>query len=200
MGKVKKCSKCKKFKSLSEFHKDKSRKNGSYPQCKKCCKTYREKNKKQIIEQQNMYHKNFPWIRVFNNIKQRCNNPNNPDYKDYGGRGIKCLITEEELRKLWFQDCAWRLKKPSIDREDNDGDYTYNNCRFIEHGLNCAERNIRISSKTVCQYDINGNFIKEWESARMAERSLKVYHSQIARVCKNINDTASGFIWRYKKI
>ncbi len=30
------------------------------------------------------------------------------------------------------RDGYWNMVNPTIDRKDNDGDYTYKNCRFIE--------------------------------------------------------------------
>ena len=73
-----------------------------------------------------------PWSSSYRKAKERCNDKNSNIYHRYGGRGIKFLLTREEIRDLWFRDKAHNLKKPSIDRIDNDGDYEYNNCRFIE--------------------------------------------------------------------
>jgi hypothetical protein len=78
------------------------------------------------------HSKNNPWKYTFFNIKQRCENPKANDYKYYGGRGIKCLITPEEIKELWFRDKAYEMNKPNIDRKDNNGDYIFSNCRFIE--------------------------------------------------------------------
>jgi hypothetical protein len=73
-----------------------------------------------------------PWMSSYRNAKSRCENKSYVSYNRYGGRGIKFMLTEEEIKKLWFRDKAYLLKRPSIDRIDNDGNYKYNNCRFIE--------------------------------------------------------------------
>jgi len=70
------------------------------------------------------------------NARQRCTNPNTRSYKDYGARGIKCFLTIDEMVELWFLDEAWLMKRPSIDRINNDGNYTFLNCRFIELSQN----------------------------------------------------------------
>lgn len=73
-----------------------------------------------------------PWLKHASNAKYRCNNPNDSKFKYYGGRGIKYLLTSDEIKRLWIRDKAYLMKQPSIDRKDNNGDYIYKNCRFIE--------------------------------------------------------------------
>ena len=103
----------------------------------------------------------------------------------------------EEIKKLWFESCAWRLKRPSIDRIDNDGDYTYDNCRFIELGKNSAERNTRVSSKSVLQYDLDGNFIREFVSYTQVAFYLNCSITHVHRILKD-NKIYKNFIWKYK--
>lgn len=54
--------------------------------------------------------------------------------------------------------------------------------------------------KSVLQYDLNGNFIKEWECAVYANKELNIVLSMIYGCCLNngINRTAGGFMWKYK--
>ena len=103
--KTKVCTKCKKQKTISEFHKNKYGKFGIRSICIVCNKPYYDGHK-----QKNKVH------RILTSIKYRCYNSKNPAYLRYGGRGIKCLITEPELKELWFRDKAYNMKKPSIDR------------------------------------------------------------------------------------
>ena len=160
---------------------------------KKYTKKYRKENRNKIKRKKQQYYKKFPEKKILDSIKQRCNNKNLKIYKKYGKRGIKCLITEIEIRKLMIRDNYWDMKKPSIDRIDNNGHYTYNNCRFIELGEN-ASRNKR---KPILQFDLNGNFIKEWNSIREASRVLKIANSNISYCINGKYKQARGFIWKY---
>ena len=50
--------------------------------------------------------------------------------------------------------------------------------------------------KEVEQLDLNGNFIKSWESITKVEKELKIYN--INAVCKGKQETAGGYKWQYK--
>lgn len=199
MGKVI-CTKCNISKDIKEFY---FRKDfGKYRnECKLCFnnakKPIYQKNKVKIKNRQNFLHNKCPWKRTLHNIKQRCNNIKHPKYLRYGKRGIKCLITEEELKELWFRDKAWLLKKPSVDREDNDGHYKFENCRYIEHEEN-TKRSNDLQERKILQFDLNGIFIREWKSISKASRELKLYVGNIIKCLKHRRKTTGGFKWQYK--
>jgi group I intron endonuclease len=50
----------------------------------------------------------------------------------------------------------------------------------------------------VLQYDSEGNFLQEWESARQAALSLSLNADKIRRVCRGVRNTCGKFIWKYK--
>ena len=120
---LKTCRKCLQEKTVSEFHK--LNKNGLffryYSYCKPCS------SKVSLI-----YAKRNPLAIKKLQIDQRCSNPSHSSFKNYGGKGVKNYLTEEDLKRLWKRDKGHLLKHPSIDRIDSDGDYSYENCRFIE--------------------------------------------------------------------
>lgn len=61
------------------------------------------------------------------NMRQRCRNPNVPNYKDYGGRGIKvCLRWDDYL--VFASDMGERPEGMSLERVDVNGDYEPDNC------------------------------------------------------------------------
>ncbi len=73
---------------------------------------------------------------VYSNMHQRCENPNNPRYKDWGGRGIKvCKRWSGKLgKKHFFEDIerilGERPKNCTLDRINNDGDYKPSNMKW----------------------------------------------------------------------
>lgn len=55
--------------------------------------------------------------------------------------------------------------------------------------------------KPVLQYDLNRNFIKEWESISEAARTLDISMSGISKCCNNYGNMkkAGGYIWEFKE-
>lgn len=63
-----------------------------------------------------------------------------------------------------------------------------------------VERQTEKNKKRVLQYDLNGNFIREWACAVDAEKAImgKVTGA-ISHNIKGKSKTAFGYIWRYKE-
>ena len=140
------------------------------------------------------YKNKKPWYISHAKGKERCNNKNHTAYKYYGARGIKYLLTLDEVEKLWNRDKAYLMDKPRLDRKENDGNYTFDNCQFLEHNDNI----IKDQSIPVNQYDMNGIFIKEWISQSEASRQLNISQGNIWTAIHGIRPNAGGFKWRYK--
>lgn len=72
----------------------------------------------------------------------------------------------------------------------------------VKHSPETVQRKIDASpnKKAVLQYDLQGNFIAEYESVRAANRALgkKVIATAIYQMLGKAQKTAFGFIWKYK--
>ena len=88
--------------------------------------------------------------RVWIGMRNRCNNPNNYDYKNYGGRGIK-VCKEWEMSfdsfRIWANSHGYQ-ENLTIDRIDVNGNYCPENCRWVS--LAVQHRNQRVSRMLSC--------------------------------------------------
>lgn len=77
--------------------------------------------------------------KVWSSMKARCDNPNAPFYKRYGGRGIKVCERWSKFENF-IEDMGERPEGMTIDRINNDGNYEPSNCRWVTHKENCNNR------------------------------------------------------------
>jgi hypothetical protein len=100
-----------------------------------------------------------PEYNVWMHIKARCLNPHNKSFSDYGGRDIKICDRWIESFDHFISDMGSRpSSKHTIERIDNSGDYSPENCRWAtRHEQNQNKRN-------VVKYFYNGeeHTITEW--------------------------------------
>lgn len=116
--------------------------------------------------------------RIYHLMKGRCNNPNKPDYKWYGAKGIRVC---EEWSKSYSCFKEWALANGykeglTIDRIDSDGNYEPNNCRWVDM---VVQNN---NKKNVPKYEFNGeeHSISEW--ARILGVSRELLRDRITRL------------------
>ena len=120
---------------------------------KKSCGCWWIENKK-MFGQQSKKHGGYGTsvYRKYCAIKQRCYNPNNHEYHRYGGRGIKMcdewLNSFESFRQWAYENGYDENGELTLDRVDNNGDYSPENCRFASR----KEQQLNRECALVCEY------------------------------------------------
>lgn len=96
--------------------------------------------------------------RVWCGIKQRCNNKKAASYPNYGGRGIRCAKRWQSFENF-LKDMGPRPSPAhSIDRIDNNGNYSKRNCRWATR----KEQMLNRYCTLVVTYEGQTKTLEEW--------------------------------------
>lgn len=114
-------------------------------------------------------------------MNDRCFNEKSPAYKNYGGRGIK--VSSEWANGIdgYFRFKQWALENGyastlTIDRIDNDGNYSPSNCRWIS----MAEQASNTRRNAYIEWDGRRKTITQW--ARELGVEMKTLHNRLVRL------------------
>lgn len=112
-------------------------------------------------------------FRIWKNMKRRCNDPTDEQYRRYGGRGIKVC---DEWHKDFMKFYNWSMEngysdKLSIDRINNDKGYCPENCRWTTMKIqaNNTSRNTRV------KYNGETHTIAEWSDITEIKQNTITY-------------------------
>ncbi len=150
---------------VSDFGKDRSRKDVLYVYCRKChcrrIKEYYKNNPDKRIQQSKIYYRdnrerlkkqNKEYCgtirghlkRVFRHLRSRCDNLNDKSFNDYGGRGIRNRFKSlDEFRDYIISKLKVDPRGLQIDRINNNGHYEKGNIRFVTAKENSNNRRKR---------------------------------------------------------
>lgn len=135
-----------------------------------------------------------PIYQAWRRMLQRCENPSDEDYKNYGFRGIK--VCDEWHKFIPF--CDWALasgwqKELQLDRINNNGNYEPGNCHWATPQENNRNRRnnrmITFAGKTQC--------LAAWADETGIE--YQALWARISRYCWPIERTLTEPVKRRKK-
>jgi group I intron endonuclease len=117
-------------------------------------------------------------------------------------------LTNETINKIKLTKSKLNLKPPMLGKKHTEE--TKNKMSISRKGIKNPKKGHLISKKNrealslaamkpVLQYDLQGNFIKEWDCARYAAKELGLIATNITQCCKERAKTVGGFKWKYKK-
>ena len=142
---------------------------------------------------------------IWNGIRQRCYNSKRKDYHKYGGKGVTMSPEWKDDVTAFISWCEENGWKPGlvIDKDIKSKElgitppiYSPETISFITTKQNAVEAN----GKKVAQFDLQDNFIADFETCVEAALALgKPYTAKanIASCCRGINHTAFGFKWKF---
>ena len=76
---------------------------------------------------------------IWRQMRYRCSSPNAPEYKNYGGRGIKVCKRWDSFENF-FEDMGVPEGRLTLDRIDNNGNYEPSNCQWTTYKIQLNNR------------------------------------------------------------
>lgn len=103
-----------------------------------------------------------PEYKAWCHLKERCLNPDHPSWPRYGGRGITVCDRWKDSFAAFFEDMGARPSdKHSIERVDNGGGYSPDNCVWATRDVQAVNRD------TTSFHTLNGVTRTQSEWARL---------------------------------
>ncbi len=177
---MKQCKKCHRILDASDFHNDSHTSDGLRSICKKCA-TERAKASRERTQMAS-----GGLLDVYYDIIKRCYNTASVSYSRYGGRGIRMCAEWLNDRQAFFDWCKANGHRPGlqIDRIDNDGDYSPENCRFVTRSENQHNTSqTKLTEEIVNQIRAN-NISRKYTQQQLAKQ-LGISQALISQIVKN---------------
>lgn len=89
----------------------------------------------------------IPEYRLWCHMTQRCVNPKDASYKNYGGRGIKVCKEWLDSFEAFFKDMGERPEGLTIERKNNELGYFPGNCKWATHSEQNRNQRVRQNNK-----------------------------------------------------
>lgn len=117
-----------------------------------------------------------PEYRAWRHLFDRCDSPKCREYINYGGRGIGICNRWRDSFDNFLRDMGHKpFPEAAIDRIDNNGDYTPENCRWVT----ASQNNMNRRNNRILTYNGVSKALTEW--ARESITTVSTFSSRINR-------------------
>lgn len=116
--------------------------------------------------------------KVWQCIRQRCLNPNNDAFANYGGRGITVDATWENFI-VFLADMGERPKGMEINRIDNNKGYSKKNCKW---STSVENQNNRRNNRWI---SYNGKMVTVTQASRLCGVKPTTIFERLKKGCTN---------------
>lgn len=129
---------------------------------------------------------------------------NSQEQRARNGEGYKgCPAFYRAIQKYGFENFIYEVLE-EVEQEELDEKEKYYIALYnslVPNGYNILTGghdgyNPEFCKKTY-QYDLEGNFIREWESLAAIERELPINKANASACCRHEKLTSDGYIWQY---
>lgn len=138
---------------------------------------------------------NYPeFTQIINKTKEKKSNSKKVEQYDLNGNLIKVwnsvkeIYTTTQFKNDGISDCSKGL------REFYKG-YKW---KIIDHEKQELNYKPITAPKPILQYDLNGNFMQEFESGTSVKRLLGIDDHLVRGCCNKVYNTSKGFVWIFK--
>ena len=82
-----------------------------------------------------------PAYSVWRSMNDRCRLPTHQAWRNYGGRGITvCARWQQDFENFWADMGSSYVTGLTLDRENNNGNYAPDNCRWVTYAVQAGNR------------------------------------------------------------
>ena len=193
---MKKCTVCHLDKPTTEFSTRTRSPDGLTPNCKVC--RAKEKKDSRMTEKGQL---GVLWRSINTNTRNRGHTPITYSREDF----IKFMYANG-FQKVFD---AWKLsgfktnEKPSVDRKDDYGSYSFPNMQVMTWRENrakaCKDRREGVTTKTslgVDKFSLDEEYICSYPSIAIAARDIGLAYQSISGILGVPDRTAGGFKWQ----